>query len=449
MGKILIKRSDVVGKVPTAASLDYGQLALNYAAGSEKLYIKNSNNVVVEISGSGGGGGTQVPSNLYSLQYINGAPATTTLNPNNYQTFKLTLNRANTTIALSASTLQLNTTRVLTVIIEPSATTQKVTWPNTIIWAGNEIPKLDTDELFIYIFKLQVLDNGTIYGYLANLKPVAAEFITETVLDSKLADYATKTYVDTKTVNMATKSYVDDAIVPLATTAYVNSAIAGISMSADWTDITGKPTTFAPTIGTTATTAKAGNWNPTWNDVTGKPATYPPTIGTTATTAKAGNWNPTWDNITNKPAPLAMLPIATIPSTASNGIPVYTELEWYDHTGTDWRTPVLSDGTSAIQMLAAGTIRLRFNSGGRDAAGTTIIDVHNIRVLRNGTVVGEYQVPKETNVTQQLDIDVNIGDRISFSTRAYDGRPWIRPIKWTQFQSGQVCIPPQKFFARR
>lgn len=29
-----------------------------------------------------------------------------------------------------------------------------------------------------------------------------------------------------------------------------------------------------------------------WDDVTGKPATFPPTIGTTATTAKAGNYAP-------------------------------------------------------------------------------------------------------------------------------------------------------------
>ena len=29
-----------------------------------------------------------------------------------------------------------------------------------------------------------------------------------------------------------------------------------------------------------------------WNDITGKPATFAPTIGTTATTAKAGNYTP-------------------------------------------------------------------------------------------------------------------------------------------------------------
>lgn len=46
--------------------------------------------------------------------------------------------------------------------------------------------------------------------------------------------------------------------------------------AAAWADITGKPATFAPTIGTAAATALAGN-------------TALLAIGTTATTAKAGN----------------------------------------------------------------------------------------------------------------------------------------------------------------
>lgn len=41
---------------------------------------------------------------------------------------------------------------------------------------------------------------------------------------------------------------------------------------------------------------------PTWASLTGKPATFPPTIGTTASTAKAGNYVPTWGEVTSKPA---------------------------------------------------------------------------------------------------------------------------------------------------
>ena len=72
------------------------------------------------------------------------------------------------------------------------------------------------------------------------------------------------------------------------------------------------------TIGTTATTAKAGNYHPTWAqvtgkptdftpsshthawaDITGKPSTFTPTVGTTATTAKAGNYTPSATEIVN------------------------------------------------------------------------------------------------------------------------------------------------------
>lgn len=38
--------------------------------------------------------------------------------------------------------------------------------------------------------------------------------------------------------------------------------------SPTWASITGKPTTFAPVIGTTATTAKAGNYTPSATEVT-------------------------------------------------------------------------------------------------------------------------------------------------------------------------------------
>lgn len=73
----------------------------------------------------------------------------------------------------------------------------------------------------------------------------------------------------------------------------------------DWADVTGKPSTFPPIIGTTPTTAKAGNYAPAWGDVTDKPTTFPPITGTTAGTAKAGDYAPTWAEVTAKPAVIA------------------------------------------------------------------------------------------------------------------------------------------------
>ncbi len=40
-------------------------------------------------------------------------------------------------------------------------------------------------------------------------------------------------------------------------------SLKGAKISAAWADISGKPSTFAPTVGTTATTAMAGNKVPT------------------------------------------------------------------------------------------------------------------------------------------------------------------------------------------
>jgi len=40
-------------------------------------------------------------------------------------------------------------------------------------------------------------------------------------------------------------------------------SLAGAEISPAWDDITGKPATFTPTVGTTATTAMAGNKVPT------------------------------------------------------------------------------------------------------------------------------------------------------------------------------------------
>lgn len=89
----------------------------------------------------------------------------------------------------------------------------------------------------------------------------------------------------------------------------------------DWADLTGKPTNFPPDLsalsatvqsllaassataartaigagtsslqlGSGPTTAKAGDYVPTYAEITGKPSTFPPTIGATGSTAVAGN----------------------------------------------------------------------------------------------------------------------------------------------------------------
>src|SRR5699024_982182 len=61
----------------------------------------------------------------------------------------------------------------------------------------------------------------------------------------------------------------------------VSAILAGdLGGVADWDDLTGKPSTFPPTIGTTSSTAKAGDYVPAWSEVTGKPSEFPPSSHT-------------------------------------------------------------------------------------------------------------------------------------------------------------------------
>lgn len=148
-----------------------------------------------------------------------------------------------------------------------------------------------------------------------------------------------------------------------------------------WGEITGKPATFAPTIGTTATTAKAGNYVPAWDEITGKPATFAPTIGTTATTAKAGNYVPTWAEVTGKPTTFA-------PATHTHawsqvtGAPVYTTRwpTWAEVSGKPATFPPsqpsaaqIGAGTAGLGLWAIGSyaIAMWMGSGGGLSVGGT------------------------------------------------------------------------------
>lgn len=64
--KVILKKSSIVGKIPTVSDLDYGELALNYAEG--KLYFKDNVDTIRSISG--GGGGTVAVEDSYDFGII-------------------------------------------------------------------------------------------------------------------------------------------------------------------------------------------------------------------------------------------------------------------------------------------------------------------------------------------------------------------------------------------
>ena len=55
--KIKLKRSDELitgaAKEPTAGQLDYGELAVNYSGDDPAIFLKDSNNNIIRISGVG------------------------------------------------------------------------------------------------------------------------------------------------------------------------------------------------------------------------------------------------------------------------------------------------------------------------------------------------------------------------------------------------------------
>ena len=50
---VIHKRSSTSGNAPSASQLEYGEIAVNFAAGNERLHIKNSSNSIVVFPSSG------------------------------------------------------------------------------------------------------------------------------------------------------------------------------------------------------------------------------------------------------------------------------------------------------------------------------------------------------------------------------------------------------------
>lgn len=114
--------------------------------------------------------------------------------------------------------------------------------------------------------------------------------------------------------NIAAAAITDSTVVGRAVLKAVDAAAARAAIGAGTSNLA---------LGTTASTAKAGDYAPSWTEVTAKPTviaagntqaeartaigagTSSLTLGTTASTAKAGNYTPTWAEVSAKPAVIA------------------------------------------------------------------------------------------------------------------------------------------------
>lgn len=72
--------------------------------------------------------------------------------------------------------------------------------------------------------------------------------------------------------------------------------------AANATGIDDNTTTTVSTWSSSKINTQITSHQPTWGSLADKPSTFPPTIGGTADTAKAGNWVPAWGDVTGKPS---------------------------------------------------------------------------------------------------------------------------------------------------
>ena len=195
-----------------------------------------------------------------------------------------------------------------------------------------------------------------------------------------------------------------------AKTSDVNAALAGkadagAESTATWSGVSGKPSTFPPTTGSTASTAKPGDWLPTWGEVSGKPATFPPTIGTTASTAKAGNYQPTWSEVSGKPS---TFPAATHTHTKSE-----VGLGNVDNT-SDAAKPVSTatqaalDGKSATGHTHTWTQISDAPAYSKDATGDNLVQRAANGHINVPAGAGAQNVPRRSEVDAAINAKIQL-----------------------------------------
>jgi hypothetical protein len=82
--KIQLKRSNVLenssAKEPTAAQMEYGELAVNYNEADPAIFLKDSNNAIIRIAGAGSEGAPVVGDGQITINQGGTEVATFTVN---------------------------------------------------------------------------------------------------------------------------------------------------------------------------------------------------------------------------------------------------------------------------------------------------------------------------------------------------------------------------------
>lgn len=160
-------------------------------------------------------------------------------------------------------------------------------------------------------------------------------------------------------------------------------------------------------IGTTSTTAKAGNWTPTWSEVSSKPAT-------------ATRW-PSWSEVSSKPTTFTPAAHNHSADEIISGVFAYARIPTIRHGDTDFANQALNtgsnvrhatvrtggavdDGTNSLQAVG-GTRTDTLAAGGVQAAEESIDTAGNVQIRGEGQLkMGDFAIQYNA-ATKSLDFN--------------------------------------------
>ena len=132
MNSVQHKRSNKTNHFPTAADIEYGEFAINYKAGEEKIFIKNDNDEIVYFSSQ----------NKPLIEFTDNV---ITLSPNIY--YRKTNQSTELTIYLGTET---NGTIMNEYLIEFTTLSNGTTisMPSSIKWSNGELPIFEPNSTY-------------------------------------------------------------------------------------------------------------------------------------------------------------------------------------------------------------------------------------------------------------------------------------------------------------